>query len=412
MDLEERIDKYAELLVVKGCALKQGQELYLNAPVQVVGFVRKVVKSAYEHGASYVTVNWHDGLVGRYTYDNAPFERFEHLPEWSALRTNSMARNGAAVLTILSEDPLVMRGVDQAKIVARTVAAHADCKEYYDAIDFGEMRWCIAGAVSEQWAVRVFPSMPPEEAITKLWGAVLDASRVDEDPLAAWDRHQASFAARKQWLNDQHFAALHYTASNGTNLVVGLLDRAHWEGGGQVAADGTYFFPNIPTEEVFTSPDRMRVDGIVYSAMPLIHNGAPVEDFWIRFEGGRAVDFDAREGADILKAIIETDENSCRLGECALVPFKSPIRDTDILFYETLFDENASCHLAFGKGFPECYENGYEMSCLELLGAGVNDSATHVDFMIGTPDINIAGIYADGSSTDVFVDGNWAHDVL
>ena len=412
MDLEKRIEQYAELLVVKGCALEQGQELYLNAPVQVVGFVRTLVKKAYEHGASYVTVNWHDGLVSRYTYDNAPLERFEHLPEWSAERANSMARNGAAVLTILSEDPLVMRGADQKKLVARTVAAHADCKEYYDAIDFGKMRWCIAGAVSEQWATRVFPDMPPEESVARLWNAVLDASRVDEDPLAAWDKHQASFAARKQWLNNQHFVALHYTASNGTNLVVGLLDSAHWEGGGQEGADGTYFFPNIPTEEVFTSPDRMNVDGIVYSALPLIHHGAPVEDFWIRFEGGRAVDFGAREGADILKGIIETDENSCRLGECALVPFKSPIRDTGILFYETLFDENASCHLAFGKGFPECYENGYEMSCLELLNAGVNDSATHVDFMIGTPDINIKGIHADGSTTDVFINGNWAHDVL
>lgn len=412
MNLEERIDKYAELLVVKGCALEQGQELYLNAPVQVVGFVRKLVKTAYEHGASYVTVNWHDGLVSRYTYDNAPLERFEHLPEWSAERTNSMARNGAAVLTILSEDPLVMRGADQAKLVARTVAIHADCKEYYDAIDFGKMRWCIAGAASEQWAARVFPDLPENVALEKLWNAVLDASRVDEDPLAAWDRHEASFAARKKWLNDQHFVALHYTASNGTDLVVGLLDKAHWEGGGQEGADGSYFFPNIPTEEIFTSPDRMHVDGIVYSAMPLIHNGAPVEDFWIRFEGGRAVDYGAREGADVLQGIIETDEHSCRLGECALVPFKSPIRDTGILFYETLFDENASCHLAFGKGFPECYENGYEMSCLELLNAGINDSATHVDFMIGTPDINIVGIYADGSSADVFVDGNWAHDVL
>ena len=410
MNLDERLEKYAELLIVKGCALERGQELYLNAPVQVVGFVRTLVKCAYEHGASYVTVNWSDGVVGRYAYDYAALERFETMPAWSAERANSMAENGAATLTILSDDPLVMRGADQAKMRARTVAVHEACKPYYDAIDFGKMRWCIAAAASEQWALQVFPNLDEREAVEKLWGAILDASRVDDDPIVAWDRHKASFDARKDWLNNQRFVALHYTASNGTDLVVGLLEKAHWEGGGQEGADGTYFFPNIPTEEVFTSPDRMRVDGVVHSALPLIHNGAPVEDFWIRFEGGQAVEFDAREGRDVLESIIATDENSCRLGECALVPFKSPIRDTGILFYETLFDENASCHLAFGKGFPECYENGYELSCLELLNAGVNDSATHVDFMIGTPDMNITGIRADGSEVDVFVNGNWARD--
>ena len=411
MNLEARIDKYAELLVVKGCALEQGQELYLNAPVQTVDFTRRVVKCAYEHGASYVTVSWHDGLTNRYAYDFASIDRFENMPEWSAERSNSMARNGAAVLTILSEDPLVMRGADQAKMMARTVAVHDACKEYYDAIDFGEMRWCIAGAASKQWAERVFPDCAPEEAISKLWTAILDASRVGEDALAAWDSHKMSFDARKNWLNSQHFVALHYSASNGTDLVVGLLEKAHWEGGGQTGADGSYFFPNIPTEEIFTSPDRLRVDGIVHSALPLIHNGAPVEDFWIRFEGGRAVEFDAREGKDVLEGIINTDENSCYLGECALVPFDSAIRNTGILFYETLFDENASCHLAFGKGFPECYENGYELNCLELLNAGINDSAAHVDFMIGTSDMNIVGIRADGTKTDVFINGNWAVDV-
>lgn len=408
MELSQRIDKYAELLIVKGCALARGQELLLNVPVQVVEFARKLVKCAYEHGASYVTVNWIDGAVSRYAYDYASLERFETMPAWSSERVNSMARNGAAVLTILSEDPLVMRGADQAKMRARTVAAHEACKPYYDAIDFGEMRWCIAAAASEQWAAQVFPQCSAAQATEKLWDAILDASRVNKDPLAAWDEHQKSFSARKEWLNSQHFAALHYTASNGTDLFVGLIDKAHWEGGGQMGADGTYFFPNIPTEEVFTSPDRMRVDGVVYSALPLIHNGSPVRDFWIRFKDGQAVDFDAREGKDVLEAIITTDENSCRLGECALVPFRSPIRDTGILFYETLFDENASCHLAFGKGFPECYENGYELSCLELLNAGVNDSATHVDFMIGTEDMNISGICADGTEVEIFVDGNWA----
>lgn len=408
MELEEQIEKYAELLVIKGCALKLGQEFYVNAPVQTLDFTRKVVKCAYEHGASFVTVAWNDGLTNRYGLEHASLDRFEQVPTWSAERANSMARNGAAVLTILSDDPDVMRGVDQKKIMARTRAVHAACKEFYDSLDYGKTRWCIAGAASKQWAGRVFSHLNPDDAVRRLWAAILEAARIDEDPIAAWDAHKASFDARKAWLNGQHFTHLHYTTPDGTDLTVRLLDKAHWEGGGQTGADGTYFFPNIPTEEVFTSPDRMGTNGIVRSALPLIHNGASVEDFWIRFEKGKAVAWDARVGVDILEGIIGTDENSCRLGECALVPYDSPIRNTGILYYETLFDENASCHLAFGKGFPECYENGYAMSSETLLAAGLNDSATHVDFMIGTRELEISGQRTDGTWVPVFRRGDWA----
>ena len=408
MDLETRLEKYAQLIVVKGLALQEGQELYIDAPIQAADFTRIVVRCAYEHGASYVTVNWHDDAIGRLTYDHAPLERFSQVPAWSAERNNSMARNGAAVLTILSDDPDIMRGVDQRKIVARTVASHEAYKEFYDAMDFGKTRWCIVGAASEAWACRVFPQMSPETAVKRLWKAILNTARVDDDPLAAWDAHRASFDARKAWLNEQHFDCLRYRASNGTDLTIGLLAKGHWEGGGQEGYDGTYFFPNIPTEEIFTSPDRLRVDGIVHSALPLVHNGSVVEDFWVRFEGGRAVQWDAREGADVLKGIIRTDETSCYLGECSLVPFHSPIRDTGILFYETLYDENASCHLAFGKGFPETYENGYDLSSEQLMQVGINDSVTHVDFMVGTPDLQVVGVRADGTEVPVFVDGDWA----
>lgn len=408
MDLEERLDKYAELLVVKGCALRAGQELFVRSPLQAVEFTRKVVKSAYEHGAKLVTVSWSDDACTRMDYDYAPQEVFESIPAWSAQRNNGMAQAGAAVLTILSDDPEAMKGVDQRKLMARTVASHRDCREFYDALDYGRCVWCIAGAVTAQWAVKVFPDLDEAEAVARLWEAVLDTARVTEDPMGAWDEHRSSFDARKEWLNAQAFTELHYTNSIGTDLRVGLISGAHWEGGGQEGADGTYFFPNIPTEEIFTSPDRLRTCGVVHSALPLIHNGSPVEDFWVRFEDGKAVECDAAVGRDVLQGIIDTDDTSCYLGECALVPFDSPIRNTGILFLETLYDENASCHLALGKGFPEVLDGGYDMSEEALLEAGLNSSAVHVDFMIGTADLQIVGTRADGTQVLVFKDGNWA----
>lgn len=411
MDLETRLEKYAQLIVEKGVALEAGQELYVSAPIQAACFTRVVVKCAYEVGASYVTVNWRDDETSRLGFEHAALERFENVAAWEAERSNSMARNGAAVLTILSDDPEAMCGIDQKKVMARTVALHTACKEFYDALDFGRTRWCIVGAASEPWATKVFPKLSPDIAVKRLWKAILDTARVDEDPLAAWDAHRASFDARKEWLNAQHFDCLRYRSANGTDLTVGLLEKGHWEGGGQEDADGTYFFPNIPTEEIYTSPDCLRVDGVVHSALPLIHNGSPVRDFWIRFEDGKAVEWDAKEGADVLAGIIGTDEGSCYLGEVSLVPYRSPIRDTGILFYETLYDENASCHLALGKGFPETYEHGYDMSSEELLAAGVNDSAAHVDFMVGTDDLQVTGVRADGTEVSVFTDGNWACEV-
>ena len=406
--LDERLERYAELLVAKGCALREGQELFVRSPIEVASFTRKVVACAYAHGAKLVTVQWGDQQTDRLAYDNAPQEVFDTMPEWAALRNNSMARNGAAVLTILSDDPQIMKGVDQRKVMARIVAGHAQCKEFYDALDRGRCVWCIAGAASPAWARQVFPQLGEQEAVEALWEAILDTSRVTDDPAAAWDEHRASFDARKAWLDEQGFTALHYSAPNGTDLTVGLIEGSHWEGGGQEGADGTYFFPNIPTEEIFTSPHRLRTNGTVRSALTLIYNGSPVEDFWIRFEEGRAVDWDARVGKEVLSGIIETDDNSGYLGECALVPFDSPIRNTGILFLETLYDENASCHLALGKGFPEVLEGGYDMGDDELLEAGLNDSAAHVDFMIGTGDLSIDGIRPDGVSVPVFRNGNWA----
>lgn len=406
---EAYLEAYARLIVEAGCNLQQGQELYLTSSVETAAFARLITRIAYERGARHVTVRYTDEKISRMHYDNCAIEVFETMPEWAALLNNSMAREGAAILSIISDDPEAMTGIDPAKAVANARAAHEACKEFYDALDFGRNTWCIAGAASAAWARKVFPDASEQEAVEKLWEAIFATARADvDDPIAAWEAHRKSFAARTALLNEQRFCALRYRNAHGTDLTVGLPAKHLWNGGGDTTADKTPFFPNIPTEEIFTTPDRLRAEGTVVSALPLVHNGTLIDNFSITFESGKAVKCAAEQGLETLRSIIETDENSCRLGEVALVPYTSPIRRTGILFYNTLYDENASCHLALGQGFPDCYEGGIEMSAEELLEAGVNKSAAHVDFMIGTEDLSIEGIRADGTAVPVFENGNWA----
>ncbi len=319
-----------------------------------------------------------------------------------------MAECGAAVLTITSEDPLALMGIDQNKLVAHSRSSYEACKPFYTAISEGKVAWCIVGAAAPRWAQHVFPHLSKDDAVEKLWQAIFAAVRVDtDDPIVAWEQHRASFNERKAWLNAQGFDRLHYQNELGTNLLVGLNSKGLWQGGGDVTVDGTAFFPNMPTEEIFTTPDRLRADGVVYSSMPLIHYGSPVEDFSLTFKEGKVVACTARTGLDVLEAILAVDEGASRLGECALVPWDSPLQQSGILFYNTLYDENASCHLAVGKGFADCLEGGQQMSVDELEAVGVNESATHVDFMIGTADLCITGIKPDGTEVPVFKNGTW-----
>lgn len=409
---DARLRAYARLIVEAGCALRPGQDLFVRAALESAPLVRLVTQEAYAMGAHHVTVRFHDEAIERMHYDHCAMDVFENVPEWSALLNNSMARNGAAVLTIDSDDPEAMTGIDPRKLIARAQASHTACKEFYDALDFGRCVWCIVGAASPKWARKVFPGLPEAEAVAKLWNAIFTTVRLASDDaseaVAAWRAHRESFRERCAWLNEQRFDALHYTNAHGTNLTVGLPAKHIWNGGGDTTVDGVRFFPNMPTEEIFTTPDRLRAEGTVVSAMPLAHNGSLIENFSVTFEGGRAVRVTAERGQDVLQSIVDTDENSCRLGEVALVPFDSPIRNSGVLFYSTLFDENASCHLALGMGFPDCYENGVHMGEDELFEAGVNKSATHVDFMIGTEDLNIDGIKANGERVAIFRNGNWA----
>lgn len=407
--LSDQLDLYANLLVRKGVALRPGQELVLQAPVERADFARRVVRAAYRVGAGHVTVLWADDEVSRLTYEHCPLEFFEHTPSWQVEQLNSLAEAGAAFLFLEGQDPTILRGIDPAKPAAATRARNTECRSFRDGMDFGHNAWCIAGVPVEAWACEVFPDLSPAEALYRLWVLILEVSRADgEDPESAWETHNASFEKTKRFLNGHAFDALRYEASNGTDLTVGLPEGHVWDGGAGRTQDGVTFFPNIPTEEVFTSPDRLRAEGVVRSALPLVRNGQVVRDFWLRFEGGEVVDFGAEQGREVLRHILETDDGARRLGEVALVSKNTPIRQSDTLFYDTLYDENASCHLALGMGFPECVAGGPKLSKEALLEHGVNQSATHVDFMVGSDDLSITGILPDGTEVPVFVNGQWA----
>lgn len=409
MNLMENLKRYAHLIAHAGCNLQPGQDLLISADIDAQELVHDVAKEAYEMGAREVVVHWNDSTLSRLRYEYAPMEVLETCPEWMALELNSEAERGAAILNILSSDPEAMRGIDPKKMIATAVAQNKACRAFRDGMDFGRNVWCIVGASSAKWAKHVFPDLPEAEAVEKLWEAIFHTVYVDtEDPVAAWEEHRRSFEARSKWLNDRAFDRLHYQNSLGTDITLGLPEGHIWGGGGSQTVGGTYFFPNMPTEEIYTSPDWRRTEGTVVSSKPLNHGGNLIENFSITFHEGEAVSCKAEKGEDLLKEILGTDEGSKRLGECALVPYASPISESGILYYNTLYDENASCHFALGMGFPEALQGGLEMDKEALKKAGVNDSTQHVDFMLGTSDLSITGITKDGQEIPIFRNGNWA----
>jgi aminopeptidase len=381
----------------------------VTAPIEAAAFTREVVEQGYAAGAGHVTVIWNDDELSRLEYESCPLDYFEQTPSWKREQLNSLAKTGACFLWLDGSDPDALKGIDPAKPAAASRSRNATCSVWRHGMDFGENAWSIAGVPLEAWSRKVFPDLSAAEAQLRLWEAILDVSRVDgEDPAEAWETHDAAFEKNKRILNERHFDSLHYVSSNGTDLTIGMTDAHIWEGGSASTVSGTKFFPNIPTEEVFTSPDRMRAEGVVHSAMPLVHAGSTVRDFWFRFHEGAVVDYGAEQGREVLRHILETDENAVRLGECALISKNTPIRESGLLFYSTLYDENASCHLALGTGFPDCYEGGCAMDEDALLVHGVNHSHTHVDFMIGADDLSISGVTAAGEEIPVFVHGQWA----
>ena len=408
---QKMLAKYAELIVRSGINIQKGQILCISAPVSCAELARLAAESAYKAGAKEVVLRWSDERISRLKYDYAPMSQFEAVPEWFSAFNNGYAREDAGFLSIDSSNPDAFAGVDPKKPAAWVKAAHAACKEFYDGMDMGRNTWCIAAAPSPEWAVKIFPDLPETEAMEKLWEAIFRATRTDApDPSAAWDAHRRSFQRRIDYLNQMQFDRLHYRNSLGTDITIGLPAGHCWAGGGAETRDGVYYFPNMPTEEIFCSPDKDRADGTVFSALPLNYNGSLIDRFSLTFQNGRIIDFSAETGYDTLKALIETDEGSRHLGEVALIPKSSPIAEMGILFYNTLFDENAACHFAIGKAFAECLQGGLEMDDAEQAAHGLNDSAAHVDFMLGTPDLSITGITKNGEKIALFRDGNWAFE--
>lgn len=406
--MENELKKYAELIVTSGINLQKDQILVIDAAIECAALVRLVTKIAYQKGAKEVVVRYSDEVITKEKYLHANKEVFEKVPTWFSSLRNDSAKEKAAFLTILSEDPEAMKGVDPTRLASWSKQVQIACKPFYDGLDLGVNSWCIVGASAPNWAKKVYPDMSSEEATRKLWQAIFKATKVDqEDPIDAWEKHRRSFEKRVNYLNSLQLDSLVYKNSLGTNLTIGLIDDYLFAGGGSYLTNGLYTFPNMPTEEIFTSPDRNRTNGVVYSSMPLNYNGNIIDEFSFTFKDGKIVDYSAKVGYEILKEIVETDEGSHYLGEAALVPYDSPISNMKTLFYNTLFDENAACHLAIGKGFIECIKDGMGMNKEKLLAHGINDSLTHVDFMIGTSDLSITGISKDGKEVEIFVDGNF-----
>ena len=406
--LSHQIDKYAELLVKKGCAVTEGSQLVIQASLEIADFTRRVQRAAYAAGASFVIVLWSDQESDRIMYENVDIDRLSKTPSWKIEQLNSLAEQGAAFLFLSSDDPNALKGIDPKKPAAVARARNTECTSFRNGMDFGKNVWCIGGVPAVAWAKEVFPKLSDAEAVYRLWVAILDVAHASgEDPQSAWETHNATFEKTKRFMNSHQFEYLRYESSNGTNLTIGM-NRGHiWEGGAGKTQDGTVFFPNIPTEEVFTTPDRLKVNGTVHSALPLIHAGQMVKDFWFTFKDGEVIDYGAEQGKDVLASIV-SQQGGNYLGECALISKNTPIRQSGILFYDTLYDENASCHLALGMGFSECIQGGVEMSPEELQAHGVNQSTTHVDFMIGSDDLNIWGIASDKKETPIFINGQWA----
>lgn len=406
---KERLKKYAELIVKCGLNVQQGQEVNVQCGLDQPEFVAMVVEECYKAGASRVNVDWAYTPLTKINYTYRSLETLSEVTEIELAKLQRRLDKLPCRLWLDSDDPDGLNGTDSKKISQAQMARYPILKPYIDNLENKE-QWCIASVPGKEWACKVFENLSPDEAVEKLWDAILYTSRVDDDPIGAWKKHNENLAKRCKFLNDYKFDKLEYKSANGTDFVVGLNPVGKFCGGGEytVGEKRVYFNPNIPSEEVFTSPVRGIAEGKVVATKPLSYQGKLIENFWLKFENGKVVEVHAEKNEDLLQKMVSMDEGAAYLGECALIAYDSPINNTGILFYNTLFDENASCHLALGRGFNDCIENYENLTVEECRKLGVNSSMIHVDFMIGSKDMSIVGVTKDGKRVQIFKDGNWA----
>ena len=398
---------YAKLIVRVGANVQKGQEVRVFASLDQPEFIKMLAEECYKAGASRVTVDWNYPELTKLSARYMKLRDLSETREWEKARMQDMVDHLPVRIFIESEDPDGLRGINP-KYFKAFAARIKISKPYRDAID-NKHQWCIAAVPGEAWAKKVHPELSKRAAVEQLWKDILYTARADgEDPIADWEEHNRDLKARSKYLNDLHLRELRYHSANGTDFKVGLIPTAEFHAGRDTTMQGVVYDPNMPTEEVFTSPDRRTAEGIVYATKPLSYQGQLIENFSVRFEKGRALEVKAEKGQDVLEQIISMDEGCHYLGECALVPKESPIHQSGLLFYNTLFDENAACHLALGFGFDECVKGFENMTKEELYEIGVNDAGNHTDFMIGSDDLSIDGVDEHGNVHPIFRNGTWA----
>ena len=403
-----RLKKYANLIAVCGVNVQKGQEVYITAELDQPEFVKMVVEACYKAGASKVVVDWSYQPITKLNVRHCSSKVLGNLDKWQIEKWEHQAEVLPCKIYLMSEDPDGLAGINQKKYAGAMASRSKIIKPIRNRME-NKYQWCIAAVPGKAWAKKVFPGEKTNAAVEKLWEAILSTSRVLDDPIAEWDKHNAFLKSRCDYLNSLGIKELKLKSESGTDFRVGLLPNAIFMAGGEeTLGGGVYYNPNIPTEEVFTSPRRGDADGIVYSSKPLSYGGQLIDKFWIRFEGGKAVDCGAEQNEALLREIIAMDEGAAYLGEVALVPYSSPIRQSGLLFYNTLFDENAACHLALGRGFTNVLIDYEKYTHEQTKEMGINDSIVHEDFMIGTEDMNITAVCADGSEIAIFKDGEWA----
>ncbi len=403
-----QLREYAKLIALKGANVQKNQEVVICAGLDQPEFVKILVEECYRAGASKVMVEWNYQPLSKLAVRYQKEKVLSKVEDWEIEKLKHRVKTLPAMIYLESDDPDGLKGINQAKMSKCLGIKRGIFKPYRDEMD-NKYQWCIAAVAGKDWAKKVFPNDRVSVAVEKLWDAILLTSRAYGDGIKNWDEHNLDLKNRYDYLNSLGISELHYTSSNGTDLRVGLLPESRFMGGCEKLLNSDVEFnANIPSEEVFTSPDRNRAEGVVYASLPLSCQGALIENFWFRFEGGKIVEAHAEKGEELLISILDTDDGARYLGECALVPYDSPIRNSGILFYNTLFDENAACHLAFGEGFSGCIKDHDKYTLEEMRNMGLNNSLVHVDFMIGTKDLSITATTFDGKEVPIFKDGNWA----